>query len=301
MRTWHRTLLILASVVLPAQTVQGQAVCSAPHSSPVLARGGTIKTLAPGSGWFQTSVFRQSSGAFFDPTGDRRPYLANGRADTYSLYLTGAVGVVRGIDVWFQVPVHRLSFADITGERARSGIGDPRASIRVSPQIFGTDAIPLAVRAGVKLPGTDFPVDPRVLPLGEGQRDWEVSLEAGQGFGGTDLTGYVLGWVGYRWRERNDETGRKPGDEAFAHAGLGVRWRSWHVELAAEVMSGRPSERFGLELDTGRRQLLQIQPTLGFDLGRGTFEITAAVPLAGKNLPTGPGVSLGYRFAWGAY
>jgi hypothetical protein len=301
MRTWHWRLLILASVALPAQTVHGQAVCSAPHSSPVLARGGTIETLAPGSGWFQASVFRQSSGAFFDPTGGRRPYLANGRADTYSLYFTGSVGVVRGLDVWAQLPVHRLSFSDITGERARSGIGDPRVSIRLSPQIFGANAVPLALRAGVKLPGTDFPVDPRVLPLGEGQRDWEVSVEAGQGFGGLDVTGYALGWIGYRWRERNDETDRKPGDELFAHAAFGVRWRAWHVELAAEIMSGQPSERFGLELETGRRQLLQIQPTLGYDLGRGTFEITAAVPLAGKNLPTGPGVSLGYRFTWGAY
>jgi len=292
-------LAVIAVNLFIAQSAYGQAFCSAPHSSPVLAGGGSITTLAPGSGWIQASVVGQSSGAFFDPNGDRRPYLADGRVRTRSVYFTGSIGVFRGVDVWLQLPVHNLSFADQTGERERVGVGDPRFSVRIGPELVGVNATAFALRAGVKLPGTEFPVDRRIIPLSEGQRDWEVSLEAGQGFGSFGTYSYVVGWVGYRWRERNDVIDYKPGDEVFGHLALGTRWRSFQVEIATELMAGRAAQEFGLKLSTAQRRLVQLQPTIGYSVGPGTFEFTALIPVAGKNLPTGVGTSVGYRFIWG--
>ena len=292
-------LAVIAVSLFLAPSASGQAFCSAPHSSPVLAGGGSITTLAPGSGWIQGSFLGRSSGTFFDPNGDRRPYLADGHVRTRSLYLTGSIGVFRGVDVWAQVPVHQLSFADETGERERVGIGDPRFSIRFGPELIGADEIGVAVRAGVKLPGTEFPVDRRIIPLSEGQREWEVSIEAGRGFPSFGTYSYVLGWIGYRWRERNDVIQYKPGDELFGHLAIGTRWRSLQVELATELMAGRAAEEFGLRLTTAQRRLVQLQPTIGYSLGPGTFEFTTLIPIAGKNLPTGVGTSLGYRLIWG--
>jgi hypothetical protein len=109
----------------------------------------------------------------------------------------------------------------------------------------------------------------------------------------------VLGWVGYRWRDRNQQTERKPGDEVFAHFAIGSRWRSFHVEIATDLLFGQSSELLGLELPSDSRRLRQVQPTIGYGVGPGTFEATALIPIAGKNLPSGPGGSLGYRLTWG--
>ncbi|UCD25450.1 MAG: hypothetical protein JSW51_05915 [Gemmatimonadota bacterium] len=292
-------LAVIAVLVVVPRSADGQAFCSAPHSSPVLAGGGSITTLAPGTGWIQASALGQSSSTFFDANGDRRPYLAGGRVRTRSVYFTGSVGVIRGIDMWLQVPVHQLNIADETGERERVGIGDPRFSVRIGPGLVGVNTTAVAVRLGVKLPGTEFPVDPRIIPLSEGQRDWEVSLEAGRGVPGIGTYSYMMGWVGYRWRERNDKIGYKPGDEVFGHLAVGSRWRSFNFELATELMLGRSAEQFGLALSTAQRRLVQLQPTVGYNLGAGTFELAVLIPVAGKNLPTGVATSLGYRLAWG--
>ncbi len=293
-------LAVIAVIVLTPQAAGGQAFCSAPHSSPALAGGGSITTLASGTGWVQASVLGQSSSTFFDPNGDRRPYLADGRVRTRSVYFTGSVGILRGVDVWVQLPVHQLNIADQTGQRERLGVGDPRFSVRIGPELMGLHATAVALRLGVKLPGTEFPVDPRIVPLSEGQRDWEVSVEAGHGIPGLGTYTYVLGWIGYRWRERNDNIGYKPGDEVFGHLAVGSRWQSFNFELATELMRGRAAEQFGLRLSSAQRRLVQLQPTVGYGVGPGTLELTALVPVGGKNLPTGIATSLGYRFMWGS-
>lgn len=290
----------LAAVALSSMVsrpLAAQAICSAPHSSPVLASGGTIRTLRPGTGWVQVSAFRQSSDEFFNPNSQTQPFLAGGEVRTSSLYLTGAVGVVPGLDAWVQLPLHHIRYADQGGKRERTGTGDPRVSVRVSPELVGLPGVPLALRAGVKFPGSGFPEDATIVALGEGQRDVEVSVETGKAFSGVPV--YVMGWIGYRWRTLNAEAEREPGDERFAHAAVGGTLSSFHVELAAEFMSGLTPRQQDLELPSARRRLVQLTPTVGYQLGRGAIEFTALVPLAGRNLPSGPGASVGYRFAWG--
>lgn len=149
------------------------------------------------------------------------------------------------------------------------------------------------------MPGSQFPVDATIVPLGEGQRDVELSLETGWAFGDV-LPVYLLGWVGYRWRALNSDIDRKPGDERFAHVAAGGARGAFHVELAAEVLNGVAPRQLGIELLTARRRLVQLQPTLAYQVGRGAVEITALLPLAGRNLPSGPGTSIGYRISWGA-
>ncbi len=293
----HVAVAVLLSVAL-APELAGQAICSAPHSSPVLAQGGTIRTLSPGSGWVQLSGFRQVSSEFFGPGGERLPFLASGRVRTHSIYVTASVGVFTGIDVWGQLPVHSLDLADQSGSRSRVGLGDPRLSVRVGSELVGAGSVPLTIRAGVKLPGTEFPVDATIIPLSEGQRDWELSLESGTALPG--MPAYVLGWVGYRWRERNVNAQRKPGNEVFTHLAVGGRAGRFHGELGAEVLLGSAPEQLGVVLPSGRRRLVQLQPTVGYRVGRGTIEFTGFIPLGGQNLPTGASGSVGYRLAWGS-
>lgn len=292
--TWFPAVLALLSV--PPARLAAQAVCSAPHSSPVLASGQALRTLPPGAGWFQFSLFHQFSDRYFGTAGERRPFLAQGEVTTRSAYFTGAVGIVRGVDLWAQVPVLDVRYADQSGARDGSGPGDLRLAVRAGPELFGLSA-PLALRAGLKLPGQEFPVDATLIPLSEGQRDWELSLESGSALGAVPL--YVLGWIGYRWRELNADVNRKPGNERFAHLALGGRVRALQLEAAAEWVSGEPPVYLGLEVPASARRLVQLLPTASYDLGPGSVQVSGLMAIAGRNLPSGPGISAGYRVSWG--
>jgi hypothetical protein len=262
----------------------------------MLSQSGAIHTLAPGAGWLQLSVYGQNATESFNPVGERQPFVAGNRFRTRSAFVTGAVGVRRGVEFWAQIPVHRLSVEGPAGASRGNGVGDIRLAARIGPQSLGIDA-PIALRAGVKIPGGDFPVDARLLPLTEGQTDFEVSLESGHAL--SELPLYVVGWLGYRWRGENAAAAREPGDEWFAHAAVGGGMGAFNWEVGAEVLRGGPPTAQGFTLDNEGRRLILLVPTLGYDVGPGRLEFTLQSPLSGKNLPAATGLSLGYRALWG--
>jgi len=292
---WKLAVGLCVSGLMAGQ-LRAQALCSAPHSSPELAGGRGLRTLPQGSGWFQASGVRQVSERYFGTGGERRAFLAAGEVTTHALYLTAAVGLVPGVDLWSQVPVLAVRYADRSGERQATGIGDPRLAVRLGPQAWGI-GLPVMVRGGLKLPGREFPVDATLIPLSEGQRDWEVSLESGATLG--HRAAYLVGWAGYRWREENVAVQRKPGNERFAHLALGSQFHGVHAEAALQFLSGEAPRYVGVEVPSARRRLLQLQPTLAYPAGPGVVELTGLVSLAGRNLPSGPALSAGYRLAWG--
>ncbi len=285
----------LASLAL-AGSVSAQAICSAPHSSPTLAQSGSISTMPAGAGWFQLSLYGQRATEFFNFLGSRQPFLSESEFDTRSVFVTAAVGVTEGLELWAQVPTHRLSVDSNSGSSTSTGVGDVRVAARLGAAILDYD-VPLAVRFGVKVPGSDFPVDATVLPLTEGQVDVELSVESGRALG--EGSTYLMGWVGYRWRSENTAAARRPGNERFGHVAVGglVGDLSW--EVGADGLWGSTPRAQGLRLDDEGRRFLQILPTVGYGVGPGRVEFTSQVPVWGKNLPAGIGVSLGYRTVWG--
>ncbi len=276
--------------------LHGQAICSAPHSSPALAQSGSIRTLPKGGGWLQAAVYGQRATRFFDPNGDRHPFLADSEFDTRSFFLTGALGMADGLELWAQVPVHNLDVESLGGDSRSAGLGDIRVAARLGSPLFGLD-LPISLRLGVKFPGSDFPVDATVLPLTEGQRDWEMSLESGvQPPGHSE---YLRGWVGYRWREENRDAAREPGDEVFASATVGGALGTFSWAITADALWGRTPRAQGFELPGDQRRLVQLLPTIGKQVGPGRLEATAQIPVSGRNLPVGVGISIGYRLSWG--
>ena len=251
---------------------------------------------APGSGWVHVSVSHHDTRRLFGPDGRPERIFADGHAVTTSLHATAALGLVRGADAWLQLPAHRLVFTNAGGRRERLGLGDPRLYLRFGPSLFGLRAVPVALRLGVKLPAGDFPVDAEVIPLGEGQRDWELLLELGHAFHQRPF--YVMGWAGYRWREANTELAWHPGDERFAFVAVGGRYRRFVWKLAAEGWLGRPSIIQGVRVTSARRAFLQLLPSLGWQTALGLVELSGRLPLAGRNLPAGPALGLGYFVRW---
>jgi len=281
--------------VLPSHA-RAQAVCSAPHSSPTLAQSGAITTMPQGAGWLQFSAVASRATQSYGPFGGTLEFAGASEFDTRSAYLTGSVGLVEGLELWGQLPVHRLEVDGPAGVSRSSGVGDVRAALRVSPILFGYEW-PVAVRAGIKLPGSDFPVDATELPLTEGQRDIDLSVESG--WTSLDHSVYVVGWVGYRWRSENREVEYEPGDEFFAHVAVGGKAGSVHWELGVDALTGDDLVEQGVRLPSARRRLVQLLPTVGKEMGLGRLEVTVPISLAGRNLPVSNGVSVGYRYTWG--
>lgn len=273
-----------------------QAICSAPHSSPTLAQSGSIQTLPAGAGWVQLSGYGQNAQEFFNPEGTRQPFLADSEFTTRSAFLTGAYGLIPGLELWTQVPIHRLRIDATSGISTSTGLGDLRFAARAGAGLVGLE-LPVAIRAGLKVPGSEFPVDATVVPLTEGQVDVELSLESGVSLG--DLPVYVMAWIGVRWRGTNDDAERKPGNETFGHAAVGGLAGGLSWEVAVDGLVGGAPIAQGITLDGEKRRLLQIFPTLGYGVGPGRLEVTGQIPVLGRNLPVASGISLGYRWAWG--
>ncbi|MEM6647380.1 MAG: transporter [Bacteroidota bacterium] len=249
---------------------------------------------APGQGWVQIAAFHHDTRTVFDEDGQRERIFADGHAVTTSLYVTVALGVVRGVDAWVQAPLHQLQYNDAATNRSRAGLGDVRLYLRAAPEAFGITApFPIALRAGIKLPGGDFPVDAEVIPLGEGQRDMEAMLEVGQSFYPRSL--YAHGWLGYRARSANTEAARAPGDEAFGFFTIGgsVQRIGWRM-IAEGYLNVQDPTIQGIAVPSARRQALTVQPTLSYPIGRGAVEVGIRTTLAGQNVPAGVAFTLGY-------
>lgn len=252
--------------------------------------------LAPGDGWIDARLYHHDTSQEFGPDGSRQDFFAGGRAITNSLYVTAAMGVVRGIDAWVQVPIHDFSFDDAAGSRSRTGFGDLRLYVRVGPSLFGLPDEPIALRGGVKLPVAEFPIDAEVIPLTEGQTDWELYLEVGHSF--HPLPVYAMGWIGYRWRLAKG-TVRDPGDERLAYLAVGgdvgrrIVWK-----LGAEGLWGGAPLIDRVEIQSARRRMIQVFPSVGVRVGPGAIDVGGRIPLNGRNLPSGPALVVGYFLDW---
>lgn len=273
--------------ILPAIVFLGVTVLLAPMSP---LHGQWVN--APGDGWIDFSTFYHDTRESYDHTGDRKEIFAAGHARTLSAFMTLSAGLYRGVDVWAQVPVHHLRFDDLARDRTSTGLGDPKFFLRVGPELLGGPAFPIALRGGVKLAGGDFDVDAEIIPLGEGQRDYELMLELGHSLHPRSI--WLAGWVGHRWRNPNLEARRRPGNEWFWYASVGGEWGQLDLQLAAEGVQSDAWIIDGLFLETARREMVQLLPRVGVDLRGGTIYGGARVPLRGRNLPAGTAINVGY-------
>lgn len=249
---------------------------------------------SPGEGWVSVTLYHQDTRERFDREARERPFFNDGHAVTSALYVTAALGVVDGVDVWAQVPLLRLQFDDAAGQRDRTGIGDARLFARAAFLRPLGLSWPVAVRGGVKLSVGDFPREggAEIIPLGEGQRDWELMLELGHSFHPRPL--YIAGWVGYRWREEDEEFLRDYGDERFFFVQGGGTLGRLGARLQVEGLDGLTPEIEGVSLASARRELLEITPVVSWAVGPGSVEAGVRIPLHGRNLPAGETVLVGY-------
>jgi len=246
-----------------------------------------------GRGWVSVDLYYDDTMSQFGEEANEEPLPEEGHSITTSVYSTMSVGLFTGIDAWAQIPVIRSQFSDIAGDRQSTGFGDPRFYLRIGPSLFGINTtIPIDIRTGIKLVGSDFAVDAETIPISDGQRDYELMVELGHSFWPRPI--YVSGWVGYRWRGTNKEIDRKPGNEwfGFVKAGGNEGRLIWMVDV--EGFKGSAPESFGIEIVTARRELVQVTPRLGVVTGMGSFLVGARLAVLGRNYPSGTALIISF-------
>lgn len=246
----------------------------------------------PGKGWITLAAYHQDTRERFGPDGDAEELSFEGHAVATSSFVTLALGLFDGVDLWGQASFHRLRYDDAAAERSTAGLGDTRLWLRAAPLKWLGSRLPFAIRAGFKLPLGDFDLGANEIPLGDGQRDWEVIAELGHSFWPRSL--YVSGWLGHRWREDNAESGRDFGNEIFYYAQIGGRVGPVGFKLAVDGWNGAAAGTMGTAGTGFERDLVQLLPALQYDAGVGQFESGVRFALGGKNVTAGK--SLVFRF-----
>jgi len=239
-----------------------------------------------GEYWAKMSVFSHSTTEQFRADREKRPFLnSNAESHARALFLDGLVGVTDRLDVWLQVPYFELEFNDDVDDRRSTGIGDIRMSARYNLIQLLDGGLPISARFTAKAPIVDFPIDAEVIPVGEGQWDYEAWLEAGVSL--WPLPAYSVVWLGHRWRAMNSETTRDPGDEFMFLAELGVTGRVGGKVVLDGIFGGTGAIQ-GIQVSSDQREILYVQPTLTVQVTPSLIiEAGSRIPMMGRNFPAG--------------
>jgi len=260
--------------------------------------------------WGKVTYFQQTtnewyvaSPQFIDgqvvSTGQRAHYNFNGQYESKMLFAEGFYGVSDRFDVVVQIPYFDQSFADETRSEpvADAGLSDMRlfAKFRLvdKPVLF-------SLKTGVKMPTGEFKNEDGLIPVGEGQWDYDFVAQLGRSFWPLPL--YANVDVGYRVRTKNDEIDRDPGDEWFLNAELGYNiTRKLMLMGKYELLRSDPSIEFGSIVNRSQiKRIAFMMPVLLYAIDEHTaVEAALRISLNGRNYPAGQQFILGVSSAIG--
>ncbi len=283
-KQWAVTLFAVAEILVPD------------------AAGAGAWTLPAGSAWGKITWFRQHAREWYinaqeftgrmHEAGSRRPYRFNGEYDSMAVFAEGFFGASDRLDLGFQVPWFDQQFDDAThlDPVGDSGFSDLR--LLAKWRAFQTPAV-FTVKTAVKMPTGEFRNEDGLIPVGEGQWDFDFTLQAGRSFWPLPL--YANADVGYRVRTENEEILRDPGDEWMIdlEAGGDVGDRVG-LALKLQMLRGRTGTDFGFPSRTQIKRITYLAPALSFSLpGNALLELAVRQSLGGRNFPAGRQLALG--------
>ncbi len=262
-------------------------------------------TLPKGKLWTKVTYFQQSTdewyaasrqfiaGKIINPS-TRTRYNFEGQYESKAFFAEAFYGVTDRFDVGVQLPYFDQVFSDetridpVSGARtpvSDAGLSDMRlfAKFRLieKPFLF-------TLNGGIKMPTGEFKNEDGLIPVGEGQWDFDLIAQLGRSFWPLSLYGNVD--VGYRVRTKNDEIDRDPGDEWFLNAELGYNiTRRLLLAGKYEALRSDPSVEFGSIVNRSQiKRISYLVPMLLYDIdGNTALEAGVRISINGRNFPAG--------------
>ena len=217
--------------------------------------------------------------------------ILTGNTNRTPSFSKGLYGVTDRLDLGLQVPYFDQSFANaaFAAPRTDTGLSDIRALAKFR---LLAQPLVLAFKTGVKVPTGEFKNEDGLIPVGEGQWDFDFVGQVGRSFWPLPLYGNID--LGYRVRTRNEQIDRDPGDEWFLNAELGYQLvRQLMLLGKCEVLHSSPAIVFG-GIEAEIKRITYLTPALLYTVGqRTTVEAAVRFSLNGRNFPAGRQLVLG--------
>ena len=258
-------------------------------------------TLPKGQIWAKITAMTQSTteeyvasgGAGREPDpnhlyepGDRARYRENGHYNSRAFFIDLFYGATDRVDMGVQIPFFRQEFENVGFRPANvaSGFSDIRGFVKINlvqKPFVGT------LKAGFKAPTGNFQNQDGIIPVGEGQWDFDFIAQAGRSFWPIPL--YANLDLGYRLRLKNDAITRDPGDEWFFNGEIGYTpTQKLLIALKVEGIRGKSSKVFNLRLANDIKQITYFSPTLLIGPYQNvSLETTLRLTAGGRNFPAG--------------
>jgi hypothetical protein len=272
-------------------------------------------TLPAGHFWTKLTFLKQATNEEYvsvggqgrppDPTivytaGDRARYRFNGMYDSRALFFDLTYGVTDRLGFGIQLPFYQQQFSDDAllvgfGEpRKATGFGDIRGFLK-----FRIAERPLVatLKVGTKVPTGKFVNEDGIIPVGEGQWDYDFVLQLGRSF--WPIRGYATADIGYRLRMKNADIDRDPGEEFFFLGEVGYSpLDRLLLSLKLDGIRSRPARILGITSNSTVRRVTYLSPTVGFGpVGKASIEAALRITLGGQNYPAGQMLVIGVSYS----
>jgi len=258
-------------------------------------------TLHKGQLWAKVTGMKQTtheeyiavSGAGREPdlsrvfqAGERAPYRENGHYQSHAIFLDIFYGITDQFNLGVQVPYYHQTFENrgFRPKTTASGFSDLRVFSKynlIQNPFVGT------LKLGVKIPTGKYQNHDGIIPVGEGQWDFDLVVQMGYTFWPHPI--YTNIDLGYRLRLENKPIQRKPGNEWFYMVEIGYTPPSpIQFILKLHGIQGYPARVFQIELPSDVKRITYLSPTLIWRLHQ-NFQVETALQfsLRGRNYPAG--------------
>ncbi len=232
--------------------------------------------------------------------GDRARYRFNGKYSSRALFFDLFYGATDRFDLGLQIPFFRQQFQDdalLTGfgePRTATGFSDIRAFLKF--RLFQQPAIG-TLKVGFKVPTGKFVNEDGMIPVGEGQWDFDFIFQTGRSF--WPLPAYANLDLGYRLRLKNDEIARDPGDEFFFSGEVGYSPRpKLLVVLKLEGIRSKSATVLGIRSASTVKRITYFVPTLSLGpFNNLSIEAALRASLNGRSFPAGQMLAVGLSYS----
>ncbi len=219
-------------------------------------------------------------------SGDRARYRENGHFSSHAIFMDVFYGLNDRADIGIQLSFYRHKFENVGFRPANvaSGFGDVRGWAKIN---IVQDPVVGTLKFGFKVPTGKFQNRDGIIPVGEGQWDFDAGVQMGRSF--WPLSIYTNVDLGYRRRAKNSAIDRAPGDEWFFNAEVGYSpVHKLFLVLKLEGIRGKPPRVLNLELPSEARRVTYFAPTLLIGPYQNlSFETAVRITAGGRNFPAG--------------